>query len=206
MRPKLKIKLEDSPFVKAFTFAVLKTINPNFVIQEKGQVINTELVPSISERILKPGLMGKHRRDFREIGEPISSKPKVGLKKMQEQVYAMPAPRNIQFQEGEYGKITPLLQDRTISSIECPGPGRNLVIVRAGQRQFTKILLTGGEIKTFLEKVAERALIPLMEGIFRAAVDNFVVSAVVSGMVGSRFMVKKQTPYALLEGRGDGFR
>ena len=91
--------------------------------------------------------------------------------------------------------------DPTVSYIECPGPDKPLVIIRAGQKQFTKITLNAIEIKNLLETIAQKAHVPLMEGIFKAAVDNFMIHAVVSQLIGSRFVIKKQTPYSLLEQR-----
>lgn len=99
----------------------------------------------------------------------------------------------------DYGKITPLLHDPSVSTIECAGVGNPVTIVRAGQRQMTKISLTAEEIKEILMKVSDAVHIPLLEGVFRAAVDNFSINAVISEMIGSRFVIKKQTAYALLE-------
>lgn len=101
----------------------------------------------------------------------------------------------------DYGKITPLLNDPSVSTIECPGAGRALMIIRAGQKQGTKISLSAEEIKEILQKVSDAVHIPLLEGVFRAAVDNFSINAVISEMIGSRFVIKKQTAYALLEGK-----
>jgi len=99
----------------------------------------------------------------------------------------------------DYGKITPLLNDPSIYSIECSGAGKPLKIIRVGQRQITKIILNQAEIKDILEKIADAVHIPLLEGIFRAAVDNFSVSAVISEMIGSRFVIKKQMDSGLLK-------
>jgi len=99
----------------------------------------------------------------------------------------------------DYGKITPLLRDPQISLIECSGAGKPLRIVRTGQRQITRITLSRQEIKNILEKISDAAHIPLLEGIFRAAVDNFSISAVISEMIGSRFVIRKQTAYTMLE-------
>jgi len=100
----------------------------------------------------------------------------------------------------DYGDITPLLNDPSISTIECQGEGRPLMIIRAGQRQPTKVVLRAAEIKEILEKVSDSVHIPILEGVFRAAVDNFSINAVVSDIIGSRFVIKKQNAYALLEG------
>ena len=99
----------------------------------------------------------------------------------------------------DYGKITPLLNDMSVSTIECSGTGKPLMIIRAGQKMGTKISLSAAEIKEVLQKVSDAVHIPLLEGVFRAAVDNFSINAVISEMIGSRFVIKKQTAYALLE-------
>jgi len=101
----------------------------------------------------------------------------------------------------DYGKITPLLNDPSVSSIECSGAGRAITIIRAGQKQMTKITLNISDIKEILQKVSDAVHVPLLEGVFRAAVDNFSINAVISEMIGSRFVIKKQTPYALFEGK-----
>jgi type IV secretory pathway ATPase VirB11/archaellum biosynthesis ATPase len=98
-----------------------------------------------------------------------------------------------------YGKIDPLLRDPSVSSIECSGADKNLTIIRAGQRQMTKIALSLAEINQLLGVIADRAHVPLIQGVFRAAVDNFMIDAVFSDMVSPKFVIKKQTPYAMLE-------
>jgi len=99
----------------------------------------------------------------------------------------------------DYGKITPLLNDPSVSTIECQGKGKPLMIIRAGMRQVTRIVLSADEIKGILQKISDAIHIPLLEGVFRAAADNFAINAVISEMIGSRFVIKKQTPYSLLE-------
>ncbi len=99
----------------------------------------------------------------------------------------------------DYGKLTPLLNDPSISTIECSGANKPLMIIRAGQKQGTRISLSAEEIKEILQKVSDVVHIPLLEGVFRAAADNFSINAVISEMIGSRFVIKKQTAYAMLE-------
>ncbi len=97
-----------------------------------------------------------------------------------------------------YGKIIPLLNDASISTIECLGKGKELMIVRAGQRQRTRIVLEDKEIMNILEKVADEAHIPLIGGIFRASISKFSINAVVSKIIGSKFVIKKATAYNLI--------
>jgi len=98
-----------------------------------------------------------------------------------------------------YGKITPLLDDPSVSTIECEGADKPIMILRAAQRQKTRIALNKDEIQTILDKVADEAHIPLLEGVFRAVASGFSINAVISKMIGSRFVIKKSNAYAMLE-------
>jgi len=100
-----------------------------------------------------------------------------------------------------YGRIEPLLYDVSVSSIECQGAGKPVMVVRIGRRQMTKIVLSKEEIDGILEHVSEVVHIPILEGVFRAAADGFSISAVISEVVGTRFVIKKATPYSLLTQR-----
>lgn len=111
--------------------------------------------------------------------------PAVGVKPAV--VGAKPAVVN---EEG-YGKIDPLLDDPSVFTIECEGKGKELMVVRAGQRQKTRIVLEDSEVHNILERAADEAHVPLMEGIFRVNLPKFSVNAVISKMVGSRFVIKK---------------
>ena len=99
----------------------------------------------------------------------------------------------------DYGRIAPLLNDPVVSLIECQGAGKPVMIIRAGQRQITRITLSPEEIKEILQEASDEAHIPLLDGVFRAVVDNFSINAIISEMVGSKFVIRKQTPYSLLE-------
>jgi hypothetical protein len=125
--------------------------------------------------------------------KPASIIPKI------EPPVTIPAPADYKMPESSFGKIDSLLRDPTITMIECSGAGQNISVIRIGQKQFTKISLNPLEIKNLLEKVAEKARVPLIEGVFRAEIENFSINAVISSVIGSRFVIKKQTPYSLLE-------
>jgi hypothetical protein len=98
------------------------------------------------------------------------------------------------FSQEPYGRITLLLQDPSVSVIDCNGPGKPVVVTRYGRKQVTKINLSVDEIAKILDTISMGAHIPLMDGIFRAAVDDFSVTAIISEMVGSKFSIKKSVP------------
>lgn len=203
-------------FVDAFTLSIISTIKSQKIKVEKRQVINADLIPRIHEEIAQrhfenrkiepvPNIQFKPLPQAhpkiqsqqtaikpRPVITPlIPKKPMMTMPITESQSQPEPNP--------QYGKIDFLLKDKTVSTIECPGPNQNILVFRAGQRQFTKISLTPEEIKQILNNIAQEARVPLIEGIFKAAVDSFIISAVVSETIGSRFVIKKQTPYAILE-------
>lgn len=97
------------------------------------------------------------------------------------------------------GKIDSLLRSRDIQLIECPGPGKNLLVKRYDQINTTRIALTQEEITDILYSFAKQARIPVVGGILKVAVGDLVISAVISEFVGSRFIITKITPYSLIQ-------
>jgi len=93
-------------------------------------------------------------------------------------------------------KVNPILQDPSVSSVECPGPDKQLLINRRGVIETSAINLTKEEIQTILDEISYRTRIPLMQGAFKAAFDQYVLSAILSEFVGNRFVIsRKQDPY-----------
>jgi hypothetical protein len=93
------------------------------------------------------------------------------------------------------GKLEQLLRDQSVQSIECSGPGKNLLVKRRGQINITSINLNQEEIQKIIKNFSEKARIPVVGGILKAAVGDAVISAVISEFVGSRFIINKITPY-----------
>jgi hypothetical protein len=102
------------------------------------------------------------------------------------------------FPESPLNKLEPLLRDNSIQTIECSGPGRNLLVKRYNKMNITKITLSEEEIRKIINDFSIKTKIPLVGGILRAATENLLVSAVVSEFAGSRFVINKATPYSLI--------
>ena len=218
-----------SPFVRYFTYTVIKSIRIKN-LSEKRTILHADMVPKLSEGVIQASLGMKTSNINSEmkpsivpipapIIEPIQKKdvniaapqlvqqqkPIVQNPRILEQTRVIPKPEIVpqviqaplSSEEGLtkfYGKITPLLNDPSISIIKCSGIGIPITVVRRGQTQLTKIVLTAEEIRQILDKVSEAAHIPLLEGVFRVTVDTFSVDAVISEMIGSRFVIKKKNP------------
>jgi len=89
-------------------------------------------------------------------------------------------------------KIAQLFSDPYIQSVESKGPGKQVIVLKRGMPQVTSITLTKEEIDSILKDVSEKTRIPLMQGLFKAAIENFIVTAVISEYVGTRFVIEKR--------------
>jgi len=93
------------------------------------------------------------------------------------------------------GKIDQIMQDPAVISLECPGPGKNILVNRSGSIQTTPITLSQEEINETMKQISERTKIPLISGLFKAALGNLIITAVISEFVGTRFILQKRSPY-----------
>ncbi len=173
--------LASSLIARALTLAVLKSVyGMKISVERKG--FDAELVPKVSERIINEKFLGEKKINLSELGKPIEFKRRRMV---------LPVPRNYETPERFNMKLDGLLDNPAVSLIEVYGPDKPLGVIMNRQKQKTRIVLNRKEIKDFLEKIAAEARIPLIEGVFRAAVDNFVVNAIVNEDIGSRFVLRK---------------
>ncbi|MFH1802769.1 MAG: hypothetical protein ABH864_04975 [archaeon] len=93
------------------------------------------------------------------------------------------------------GKLAGILIDPSVFSVECPGPYKNLLVNRSGSVQTSAVTLTNEEINAVMHNVSDQTRIPLTSGVFRAAIQDLVVTAVVSDFVGTRFVIQKRNPF-----------
>ena len=95
--------------------------------------------------------------------------------------------------EIDLGKLNPLLRDPAVKVIEASPDERVRVMGTMGTR-MTDIFLTKDEVDIIIQKFSDASKIPTMEGIYRVAVGNLVLSAIISDVTGSRFVIKKIPP------------
>lgn len=190
--------MSTSPYVRGFTLSILRSIRRRKIVHVKP-VIHADIIPKFSQRIvehqMKERIIPPRKPSF--VPRVIPSSRIEGLKPS---ITEAPTPEKMpSVPVQDYGKINNLLNDPSVSSIECSGPTKRIIVVRFGQKQTTNIELSDKEIKGILDRIADKAHVPLSEGVFRAAVDNFSINAVVSEILGSKFLIKKNTPYSILE-------
>lgn len=147
--------------------------------------------PPVSRYRLKPVTIKPqlqiHPQVMPEIKEDTSAR-------FQPQVQPQPSPGIIKLE-----KLNFLVQDPRVTVIECPGPGKFILARTSGQITTTRISLTQEEIQSIINVFSEQAKIPIVSGLFKAAVGNLIITAVISDLVGSRFIITKMTPRYMME-------
>ncbi len=93
------------------------------------------------------------------------------------------------------GKIVPFLLDPSVFSVESPGPEKNLLINKGGAIQAAPIKLSKEEIDAIMEEISEKTRIPVHQGLFKAAIQDLLVTAVISDFIGTRFIIQKRSPF-----------
>ena len=93
----------------------------------------------------------------------------------------------------DVNSIEEILNDETIQSIECTGENKNLVIKKQGKEIEIMRKLNSDEINEIINFFSEKAKIPRIEGIFKAIVNNMVITAIESGK-NIRFIITKINP------------
>jgi hypothetical protein len=133
---------------------------------------------------------------LRETAFPIVQMPTQNAFVIPSQAYAGHQPQR-------YPAVTPtqlktLLEDPTINAIECQGPNKQLVLRKQGATVLSSIILSEPEIQKQINQWADNTNSPLTNGILRADNENLTITAVVSELIGSRFMViRKPSAHAL---------
>lgn len=103
-----------------------------------------------------------------------------------------PSPQNAALPQFTLAKIQSLLSSQGTRSIECPGPDRPLILVRGGKPEVQQTTLSAEEINTFLQEVATQTKIPLLPGLYKALLGPYLITAVISDVIGSRFILQRR--------------
>jgi hypothetical protein len=95
--------------------------------------------------------------------------------------------------EVDIGKLNPLVNDPLVRTIECNGPDEKIIVGGTMGRKYTNIILGKEEIDEIIKRFSEETKIPLQEGVFKVAFGKLIISALISNIVGSKFIIQKMT-------------
>jgi hypothetical protein len=112
--------------------------------------------------------------------------------------YLRPTPMN---KDIDLGKINPLINDQMVRTIECYGQDENLVVKGAMGVKKTSIILGKEEVEDIIQRFSKETKIPVQEGVFKVVAGRLIFMAIISGLVGSKFVIKKMVPEQMNQGR-----
>jgi len=125
-------------------------------------------------------------------GPILPKKSKMPSKEVEESPAPIIAPQEPQTSALE--KIRELILDPTVQTIECPGPNKQIILSRAGRVQPINMYLVAEEINQVMDEFSKKTKIPLISGIFKAALGHLIVTAVISEYLGTKFIIQKRIP------------
>lgn len=105
--------------------------------------------------------------------------------------YLRPYPTNVPI---DLGALEPLGQDPAVQIIECDGPNEPIRVKGAMGAKPTRIILGKEDIDSLLERFSQQAKIPLTEGVHKIVLGKYILSAIVSEVIGSKFIIRKMAP------------
>lgn len=152
-------------------------------IVERIRNSEDELIKSFE---FKPTTSSQKSRQIRRGHLPSLRIPKTRLPPRFQ--YLRPTPSKI---EVDLGKLDPLAKDPLVKIIECQGASKNIIVEGTMGRKRTQITLDRKEIDNVIDNFSKAAKIPVSEGVFKVAVGKFTFSAIISEIIGSKFLIKK---------------
>lgn len=102
--------------------------------------------------------------------------------------YLKPTPSNTQV---DLGRLNIFVRDPFVESMECNGPGENVIVNGKMGAKETNITLNKEDIDRVIKKFSEASMIPIHEGIYRVAVGRLILTAIISEVVNTKFIIKK---------------
>lgn len=106
-----------------------------------------------------------------------------------------PLSKSIPPQFGEilpgYGRLTPLIEDPSVSSIEFTDIRTPIKIITLNRVINTNIFLSLEEASSILKYISQRTRIPATNHVFKVAIDGLLFNAISSEELGTKFLIRK---------------
>ena len=88
-------------------------------------------------------------------------------------------------------RLMPIMNDRQVTSIECPGANKNIVVRKGMMKQNAPIIFSEDDISKIMDEISNKTKIPVIEGLFKVMINNLLFTALVSEFAGTRFKMEK---------------
>ena len=159
------------------------------------EIIEEEIEPSI----IQPERKEKIIRMVKPTLVPIQiTKTQPSEVKMQN-IFKAPLAQNLQRATSQpsqlisnTSKLDNLIRDPSVNEIECMGADIPLLVKKRGLTQKTPVALSVEEIYELIAEFSQKTRIPVLKGSIKAALNNLIITAVLSENLGPRFILQKK--------------
>ncbi|MDO8467856.1 MAG: hypothetical protein Q7S56_02830 [Nanoarchaeota archaeon] len=91
----------------------------------------------------------------------------------------------------DLSKLNSLIKNPEIKIIECNGPDKNLIVHTSDSEKEINIELSKEEIHDIINKFAEKAKMPISQGVFKARVGTLQLYSIISEAAETKFIIEK---------------
>ena len=167
--------------------------------QQQIEQIPGQFIHSIKTNLAETkdeGELQQKDLDFYKIFREMKRQPKVQTRRLTipetrlppHLQYLKPIPRKMEI---DLEKLNPLIKDPAVKVIECNGPDEHIFVRGTMGTKPTNIVLSNEEINSIIKTFSQISKIPIHVGIYRVVVGRLILSAIISEVIGSKFMIKK---------------
>lgn len=161
-------------FLRSFTGEILSNMSKSYFRDEVRKDIRTKLADVIKN---KDYILHEIGRDVKKDFSPVSVVSDKPLNSFVDSPVII-------------GKVGPLFKD-DVYVIECLGPDKPLIIKSPNNDEVSSITLSEDDIKRVIADFADLARAYPKEGVFNADYKNYSITAIISELAGSRFVITK---------------
>lgn len=190
---------------KEFRTAFLLEFTKELIKNSGTEFFQLENIVKQEEKDIKKTIHEKIKEEEKptQLKKPLPKliHPIIRTKKLRTPLLKIPEPRlpqNLQYLkptptkiEIDLEKLNPLIQDPLVTSIECHGTEEPVKVRGRMGVKKTNIVLSKEEIDNVIKKFSDAAKIPLHEGVLKIATGRLILSAIVSNIIDSKFIIKK---------------
>jgi hypothetical protein len=176
-------------FLLTFTKQLIMHSFPGGIYKLQEELEKTKQKKKVKQIIKKDIQIKPLERTFKLLPKPIIPRQLIipRSKFPQRLQYLTPIPKKLEL---NLEKLNPLIKDPKVRTIECYGPEQQIIVSVPNKRK-TGIKLTKQEIDEIIEIFSKQSRIPIEPGVFRVVVGELELSAIISEITGSKFIITK---------------
>jgi len=167
----------------------------NSLIEAKYSEIGMPKVRLVEPKFDTQKLIVKPRQKIEMLNKPIQMKKVPEVLPVEKPVKKTPIQFNYSVSSEQISatdKLNSLMRDPHVNEIECLGADSPLIVKKSGMPQKTQVNLSVDEVYELIAEFSQKTRIPIINGRIKAALNDLIITAVLSENLGPRFIIQKK--------------